>query len=170
MLIFFHGWRRKVGLGTLVIALALTGLWIRSRSIHDEYSFWKRNQTSVVLASENACLVIGTVWNTTPAVILGPYLAMHRERIVSGGRIQHAADLELESRWRCCGLELVTRSQRPMLGLTNVRCTLLIVPYWLIVWPITGVSAYLLLWKSRTRAVAMRTGACCTYLSRRGMG
>lgn len=157
MLIFFRGWRRKAGCCALVIALALTGLWIRSRSIHDEYSFWKRNQTSVVLASENACLVIGTVWNTTPAVILGPYLEMNRERIVSGGRIQHAADLELESRWRCCGLELVTRRQRPTLGLTNVRCTLLIVPYCWLVWPITGVSGYLLLWKSRTRLVARRS-------------
>ena len=144
--------RRGLGCVTLVLALSLTGLWIRSRSINDEYQFWKQNQTSVILASEKARLVMGTVWNTTPAVIVGPYYEMDRERIISGGRIQHAADFDLESRSQCCGLELVTRNQQPPLGLMNVRLKLLIVPYWCLVWPMTLLSAYLLLRKPRRRA------------------
>lgn len=37
---FFHGWRRKAGIGTLLIAFAVTGLWIRSLTTIDrvEYS------------------------------------------------------------------------------------------------------------------------------------
>ncbi len=94
----FHGWRRKLGCVTLVMALALTGLWIRSRSTLGEYHLWTQQQTSVVVASEKACLVLGRLWNASPSVILGPYIEMDRERIISGGRIVHAADLEIESR------------------------------------------------------------------------
>jgi hypothetical protein len=32
---FFHGWRRKAGVATLVMALAFTGFWIRSRTTVD---------------------------------------------------------------------------------------------------------------------------------------
>ena len=32
---FFHGWRRKAGCVTLVMAFAVTGLWARSRFVRD---------------------------------------------------------------------------------------------------------------------------------------
>lgn len=32
---FFHGWRRKVGVVTLLMALAATTLWVRSVYLHD---------------------------------------------------------------------------------------------------------------------------------------
>ena len=35
MLIFFHGWRRKLGVVTLVIAFAFTGGWMRSPVVTD---------------------------------------------------------------------------------------------------------------------------------------
>lgn len=145
----FHGWRRKLGCITLLMALALTGLWIRSRSTLDEYHFGKQQQTSVIVASEKACLVLGRLWNSSPGVILGPYIEMDRERTISGGRIVHAADLEIESRRGSCGLELVKRYQQPPLSLKNIKLDLLIIPYWCIVWPLTLLSAWLLLSKPR---------------------
>ena len=33
---FFHGWRRKAGIVTLVMASALMGIWIRTRVIQDD--------------------------------------------------------------------------------------------------------------------------------------
>lgn len=80
---------------------------------------------------------MGAVWNAAPADFVGPYLGLDRERAISGGRIQHAVDFDLESWWQCCGLQLVTRSQQPPLRLTNIRLDLLIVPYWCLVWPTT---------------------------------
>lgn len=32
---FFHGWRRKVGVVTLLMVCGLTGMWIRSRTVCD---------------------------------------------------------------------------------------------------------------------------------------
>ncbi len=145
----FRGWQRKLGSVTLVISLALMGLWIRSRSTLDEYHLWKQQQTSVIVASEKACLVLGRLWNASPSVILGPYIEMDRERIISGGRIVHAADLEIESRRGYGGFELVKRYQQPPLSLKNIRLDLLIIPYWCVVWPLTLLSAWLLLSKPR---------------------
>ena len=145
----FHGWRRKLGCLSLLMSLVLMGLWIRSRSTLDEYHLWKQQQTSVVVASEKACLVLGRLWNASPSVILGSYIEMDRERTISGGRIVHAADLEIESRWGSGGLELVKRYQQPPLSLKNIKLDLLIIPYWCVVWPLTLLSAWLLLSKPR---------------------
>lgn len=79
---FFHGWRRKAGVFALAVAMVLTGGWIRSRTVNDEYQFWTRHETSAVLASEKVRLVLGKLWNATPAVVVGPYLAIDRERII----------------------------------------------------------------------------------------
>lgn len=35
---FFHGWRRKAGVITLGLALAVMGLWIRSRIVDDQFT------------------------------------------------------------------------------------------------------------------------------------
>lgn len=36
---FFKGWRRKAGVVTLVMAMALTGMWVRSLSRDDWFDF-----------------------------------------------------------------------------------------------------------------------------------
>ena len=36
---FFHGWRRKVGVLTLVMACVLMGVWFRGQTIQDSYWF-----------------------------------------------------------------------------------------------------------------------------------
>jgi hypothetical protein len=36
---FFHGWRRKASVVTLVMALAVTSAWIRSLQIQDAFAF-----------------------------------------------------------------------------------------------------------------------------------
>jgi hypothetical protein len=41
---FFQGWRRKMGVATLVMACVLSGLWMRSRIFDD--SFYTNGNTS----------------------------------------------------------------------------------------------------------------------------
>lgn len=36
---FFNGWRRKIGLATLMLAVTFMGLWMRSRFGHDLIAF-----------------------------------------------------------------------------------------------------------------------------------
>ena len=36
---FFHGWRRKTGVVSLVMACAVMGLWLRSLKVWDFYAF-----------------------------------------------------------------------------------------------------------------------------------
>jgi hypothetical protein len=36
---FFHGWRRKAGCATLLIACGMMGMWMRSRLIGDRVDF-----------------------------------------------------------------------------------------------------------------------------------
>ena len=40
---FFLGWRRKIGCVTLLMALVLTGAWVRSRSVCDFVSVYRTN-------------------------------------------------------------------------------------------------------------------------------
>ena len=43
---FFHGWRRKIGVVTLAMSLALKGLWIRGNVIQDSFWFGSSIQSS----------------------------------------------------------------------------------------------------------------------------
>ena len=53
---FFCGWRRKVGCVTLVMALAIVGIWIRSFQIHDR--LWLQFPTAIQLVySYQGCLL-----------------------------------------------------------------------------------------------------------------
>ena len=59
---FFQGWRRKAGLGTLVMACVLTGAWMRSLVAEDELMVLtnKRSQHRVVIVSG------GIHWEVSP--------------------------------------------------------------------------------------------------------
>jgi hypothetical protein len=48
---FFHGWRRKTGVVTLVMSCALAGLWMRSRVVVDRYSIQYSEQRFFAIES-----------------------------------------------------------------------------------------------------------------------
>jgi len=39
MLAFFHGWRRKMGVATLVFGCVFMALWVRSYAVFDSYEY-----------------------------------------------------------------------------------------------------------------------------------
>ena len=48
---FFNGWRRKVGCVALVMALVLTGEWLRSRVVQDQITLGVNQRCHVVVSS-----------------------------------------------------------------------------------------------------------------------
>ena len=55
---FFHGWRRKTGLSTLVLALVVLGLWMRSHGVNDLVNFRSGQENLQVFVSDR----VGFVW------------------------------------------------------------------------------------------------------------
>jgi hypothetical protein len=124
---FFHGWRRKVGVVTLVMAVVVFGAWMRSLMVQDTFflgsSFinvsggmiaqqaWVTDQVYPVdipkIASSDPHAVLVVIGDVGPEMVIGnPYL-------------------RLETMWA--------------------------IPYWSLVLPLTLLSAYFILWKPRTR-------------------
>jgi hypothetical protein len=60
---FFRGWRRKAGTVTLVIALAMMGLWIRSRLVADQVVFPVGKYEIMILSSHGTFYCFAKVWD-----------------------------------------------------------------------------------------------------------
>ena len=54
---FFHGWRRKTGIVTLMMALVFAAVWVRSQFVWDSFNFKIGSNRSLVLMSRNNGIV-----------------------------------------------------------------------------------------------------------------
>jgi hypothetical protein len=111
---FFHGWRRKIGVVTMLMALAFMTLWIRGYCEGDFIGFqnFTRTYFGFELASDSYSLALNTVdWPQTTHDDSSQFLSMMKQ----------------------AGCVLLTRRAQ--------------VPHWMLVIPLTLISAYLLLWK-----------------------
>lgn len=54
---FYRGWKRKVGVVTLLVACVLTSAWIRSLSKEDEFRIPAGKRTEIKLVAENGYLM-----------------------------------------------------------------------------------------------------------------
>ncbi len=137
---FFHGWRRKTGVATLVLALAFTGGWFRSDLIHDAFG-------SPIGKSRAAGLL-------SAAGQLGVYVTTDND----------AYNIPKQPAWKTCKRETF-RALFParsgfiwswhyhefgMLRHSSGNVSVVIIPYWSIVLPMSLLSAYLLLIKPRS--------------------
>jgi hypothetical protein len=125
---FFHGWRRKAGVASLVMACAVTSLWIRSQANLDVV--WLR-----VLGQQFAV-------NTSPGQLL-----MFR---LDTAHFDDVLWFSMETR-SAEGVAIIKsidhlNGQHPEPGTHYLR-----IWYWSIVLPLTLLSAYLILWKPRKR-------------------
>jgi hypothetical protein len=129
---FFHGWRRKTGVVTLVMAMLLTCAWMRNRVARDEVWFTLHDRHHKVIAPKG-----GFVW------------------------VSWDARNDLQLKWDIGSLQTDTYSgmDRTTLakhwhdhfdkaGLAPRTWT---AHYLTIVLPLTFLSAYLILWKPRKR-------------------
>jgi hypothetical protein len=146
---FFRGWRRTVGCATLVMACALMGMWLRSRVVNDFLATDGRDATYRIGSYGGAISFI----RDTPAVPFERFL--HLDSFDEGDDNKY----ELWKRWDSWdGYEMSWRWDLAQfhfgVGSTGSasRTESYTFPYWFFVIPITLLSAYLILWKSRKRS------------------
>jgi hypothetical protein len=136
---FFHGWRRKMGVGSLVMACVLMGMWMRSYGIRDVVWIYPHRTTLHWLASSNGRFE----WMTIQSL----------DGDLTG---------DIHNRWRTYPLTAPMLDARAPDANTTKRSkwaepptsdsrSLHIIPYWSLVLPLTLLSAYLILRKPRKR-------------------
>ncbi len=120
---FFHGWRRKLGCITLVMAVASLLAWMRGRFVHDVVAFTLGgDQQHVVMAYQDS------IWWW--------HYAIEEEHGADVGlSISHSEAKNIISQLRML-------LARPGSGERYV-------PYWCVVLPLTMLSGWLILWKPR---------------------
>lgn len=132
MLDFFHGWRRKTGAVTLVMALAFVGGWIRSLAVTDSWQFPVRNRWHVGFVSHGGRFSCG--WTDLKRPMSYDWRIVERRGPIA---------------IRVRGLYFdFTDGNAPIPnGIPSQR----IIPYWSMALPLTLLSAYLLLVPSTKR-------------------
>jgi hypothetical protein len=124
---FFHGWRRKAGVATLVMACLSGGIWFRS-TFKGDYLRRERGAISDVFISANGELKCLS-WK-------------------SSGRLRgNDISLGISPGFLSKGYNATADE----LGTSNVPFHEFRLQYWSIAIPLTLLSAYLILWKPRKR-------------------
>jgi hypothetical protein len=139
---YFHGWRRKLGVVTLVMACVLIAAWVRSLSMNDNLVLARDRHRAYCLISLNGEIAIWITTSVTPATstsLLPRWL---------GGPIQGES-------WEAHHLGYLFKRNGFGSGiatLDSLGSTALfwLIPYWSVVIPLTLFSASLLLSKQQT--------------------
>lgn len=144
---FFRGWRRKVGCVTLVMALALTGAWIRSSLVQDEIYLLRPERVYAIQSS-----VGGIQWeNHSPSFVFpggGSFHWISRTMVYPSERHWRSHVLEENVCWDCAGFVYYKAIDSTPLSRT---VEIWRGPYWSLVVPLTMLSSYLLLCPPRKR-------------------
>ena len=130
---FFHGWRRKAGCVTLVMACVLAGLWVRTMIFADQIVFNIGERTHLIASARSEVVWLsldraasGTRWTTFPEEDLAESM---------GDKSLSQIVNELVAKQREVGMHAAASSVHYL-------------------WPVlilTLLSAYLLLWTPRKR-------------------
>ena len=133
---YFNSLRRKIGVTTLVLACVFMAGWVRSSFLTDRFAIITPAQFGFVIFSLDHHFVLGTAVDPSlPPVFEGPNWAT--SDFVEFDELY--TNFPSVLRWRSFGFSFVQDDIR-------AYCT---APYWSIVLPLTLLSAYLLLSKSR---------------------
>ena len=123
---FFHGWRRKAGVVTLVIALAMVALWSRSYRINDigmlAVGDWQHEFSSI-----NGVIL----WRSWRPVGTRPSDGYEMVPVLALQRVASVKGIDWLSRFDNSDTKRIA--------------------YWSLILPVTLFSAYLILWKPRKR-------------------
>lgn len=153
---FFHSWRRKVGCITLVMACAMTTVWVRSLSWEDDLSLRVSDCDVLFIETYDVGICGWWVWESQPLLLDDVVYSSDRFTWTS----QHAPQ------WGRSSPRLDELKERRWLGFSTLRETeatvkfqAVMVPYVFPAMLLTILSAWLLLWTPRTRtAVRMPPG------------
>jgi hypothetical protein len=130
---FFHGWRRKLGVVTLVVACMFAALWVRSPTIDDRITF----PTFCNCSCESESIFGRLVWQTVISEDTEYDLSLRSTQWGDGMPPRMFGD---------DGLFYFHRNGRE--GSLFLE---LCIPHWSIVIPLTLLSAWLLLSKPRSK-------------------
>ena len=157
---FFRGWRRKVGVATLMLSCVFMAEWIRGQIVGDVLvPPVRKHITESTVTTIVDSFLSGTnllVWQREQCVYSGAgyqwghkagskYLKRRTSRVPL-----NLGELDVKWHWQLGGFgscELPIESFRE--GAAVFRNNLLVIPYWLIVLPLTLISACLLVSKPR---------------------
>lgn len=145
---FFKGWKRKLGVATLLMALAFTAAWMRSRFYSDGLSIQVGSKQQHWIISDNFGLYWTALFNRTARDpdsffpieprILSEYVDPQENSSVLP---------DLGWRWHCGDFHFAQRD----VWQQNADQYTIMIPYWSLVLPLTLLSAYLLLSKPRSK-------------------
>jgi hypothetical protein len=129
----FHGWRRKAGVVTLLIACAVFGLWMRSIYTGDIVSLPIGQSRFVSLCSSNQCVVWGRHRLLGFDEVYFRYYSTFRPKDWPN------STTDLVWHWRCGDFGSARYKYDEI--------EYVIFPHWSVVLPLTVLSAYLILWR-----------------------
>lgn len=144
---FFRGWRRKVGVGTLLMACVVMGGWMRSVKTFDCFRLIQNRWHFVLIQSDRGTLTLFDSHPNSIEAVLWWY-GDQGETVEPCDPLKPQDDLKIEWRWDWAGFIVGAFS-----ALDNtqqlIRTDVFLVPYWFIVCTLTTLSAFLLLPKTR---------------------
>lgn len=149
---FFHGRRRKVGVASLALALAVMGLWFRSLNHVDGGAIQFSDQRGVTFGTRECGLYVRRYATLEPDMPEGPPENLFEFWTTPAGDngddglddwLWNPGCWIISSDLTFCGFRYAR------FGINAVE--ILLIPYWAIVLPLSLFSAYLILWKPRKR-------------------
>jgi hypothetical protein len=120
---FFHGWRRKLGCITLIVALTFAAPWIRSYQLRDRFAFWIGTRYHHLYSFQGRI-----VWDAiTPDAVVGTWSWNTRQIRGDADISEPNFPLDPHDRWKVRRWNL---------------------QYLPLVLPLALLSGYLILWRS----------------------
>ncbi len=149
---FFHGWRRKFGVVTLVLACVFAAGWLSTiRSPNCVHFVWQTSdKTAFRFGTRNSQLVINSIDASLSLYVssgINQAIAVWKDPTTSTLNYPSQADNEIHWVFRFGGFDVGEYSQEDPFEFHFKTWRF---PYWSIVIPLTLLSAYLLLSKPRS--------------------
>jgi len=144
---FFRGWKRKVGVATLIVACVFAALWVRGQTIKDVYQFGSGEGPffNTLVSSRFGLMWLryqatdGTTYSWNPGWFEVPIDAT---TTLHSGECRLIYDIQWRLTW--WGFDFCNSAKGDQIHAVHRN-----IPYWSIVIPLTLISAWLLLGKPR---------------------
>ena len=144
---FFHGWRRKAGVATLVMACGLMAIWMRSVVKFDSVFFYCGKVRFGISSVDHR------IWFLKSTPLVGESsMTWHTQEHV--GQFDPMGNANVVWRKDWIGFHF-GQYHRRLPGQTKAgefKATSCTIPHWSLVLPLALLSAYLILWRPLKRA------------------
>lgn len=147
---FFRGWRRKVGLMTLLLACAFAVASVRSRFLYDSFAIVDAAGLSLDSINSDS---MGLVYLSYRSKEEFTYDVVWDSGPLGGGFVGYVSKRQGPFLSRVCGCRV--GDLRGVIS-TGDRLIVVAIPYWILILVLTLLSACLILWTPRRRTTLVR--------------